>query len=199
MGLFDFLFGNSGRKWKATIEPDVIWLSQQAKWNAVADQLHQCGDALAILLVAHFQETLAELQAIADQHKGPTPVQATLVEQLKASQLPLSEDATIVLIAGERHFLRSEDERLLEFAEQLPCQCRVTYHLSLDDPLMQLFSGESTKAMLLKMGKKENEAIESKMVSRRIQTAQQRIAKSALGNKPAASAAQWLELNLPGR
>jgi hypothetical protein len=43
----------------------------------------------------------------------------------------------------------------------------------------------------------EGEAIQSQMVSRRIKQAQQKIESQAFGDTDAASAAEWLEKNMP--
>jgi hypothetical protein len=47
------------------------------------------------------------------------------------------------------------------------------------------------------MGMKEDEAIESQMVSRRIRQAQQKIEGRTFGSLDAESAAGWLEKNCP--
>jgi hypothetical protein len=47
------------------------------------------------------------------------------------------------------------------------------------------------------MGMKEDQAIESRMVSRRVARAQRKIAAKASDDRPAASAAEWLRLNCP--
>jgi len=51
--------------------------------------------------------------------------------------------------------------------------------------------------VLGKLGMAEDEAIESKMVARRIRGTQQEIERKAFGSFDAESAAQWLEKNCP--
>ena len=155
---------------------------------------------MAVLLIAHFADTLERLNAVASDPSGESPVTATLAENLSldiAGNLNLDETATIDLIVAERHPLLTVDEELMQFAEELPCRCRVTHHLSLDDPLIDMFAGEWVKGMLKKLGMKEDEAIESNMVSRSIKDAQKKIASQAVGNSQADSAAEWLEKNVP--
>ena len=156
--------------------------------------------AAAILLVAHFAETREQLDRIVESLNLDHPLTVVLVEDLEsgfAERLRLDETVQIDMIVAERHFLETEDERLIEFAEQLPCICRIGQHLSIDDPLLDLFVGETLRNMLEAMGMTEEESIDSPMVVRRIKGAQKKIASKANGNSPAHSAAEWLERNFP--
>jgi hypothetical protein len=175
-------------------------MSQPAKLQGISAELPERSNATAILLVAYFDDTLAALRQLASNSSGDVPVLPTLAENLSTDGLGLADAATIEVIVGERHPLRSEDDRVLAFTEELTelgYQCVVRWHLSLDDPLMLLFAGEAVKKTLRQLGMKDNEAIESKMVSRRIGQAQQKIAAGATGNRPAPSAAEWMLLNMP--
>src|SRR5262249_34935895 len=49
------------------------------------------------------------------------------------------------------------------------------FFLSLEDDLMRIFAGEWVKNVLTRLGMQEGEAIESKMVSRRIEGAQKKV------------------------
>src|SRR5206468_8086774 len=48
------------------------------------------------------------------------------------------------------------------------------FYLSLEDDLMRIFAGEWVKNLLTRLGMQDGEAIESRMVSRRIQAAQKK-------------------------
>ena len=52
---------------------------------------------------------------------------------------------------------------------------RSRFFLSLEDDLMRIFAGEWVKNMLTRLGMQEGEAIESRMVSRRIEGAQKKV------------------------
>ena len=201
MGLFSFLFGNRP---KSTVElvPDRIWLSQQARYNGIRQELEARSEAapIATLLIAHFADTLEQLNDIVSGFRGTYPVTATLAETLsanRAAQLKLDETEIIDVIVAERHPLPSVDAQLIQFAETLPCRCRVVHYLSLEDPLLKLFAGEWVGQVLTKLGMTENEAIESPMVSRRVKAAQDKIQSQVYGDAKADSAAAWLEKNLP--
>ncbi len=49
------------------------------------------------------------------------------------------------------------------------------FYLSLEDDLMRIFAGEWVKNILTRLGMQEGEAIESRMVSRRIEGAQKKV------------------------
>jgi len=198
MGLFDFIFG-SKRQSSVHVADDRIWMTQNAKLSGIKQQLRQKTESAVILMVAHFEETLQQLRSmIADYHTA-TSVQLILAKDFESdtARLHPDEDSTIDLIIAERHPLKSADDALLLIAESLPCQCRVAYHLSLEDPLFKHFLSGSLETILEQLGMKENEPIESPLITRGVKGAQQKIEKQAFGNSRAKSAAEWLELNMP--
>lgn len=198
MGLFGTIFGGK-RQSSVQVLDDRIWMTQNAKLSGIKQQIRQSSDSAAILLVAHFEETLQQLRSmIADYHTA-TSVQLILAEDLESDTARLNpeENSVIDLIVAERHPLKSADDALLLIAEGMPCRFRVTYHVSLEDPLFKLFLSGSLKNLLEQLGMKEDEPIESPMVSRSVKKAQQRVEKQAFGNSRAKSAAEWLEMNMP--
>jgi hypothetical protein len=202
MGFFDFLFGSRQAK-RLDVQQDRIWMSQLAKFAGIARELsdRSASGSAAILLVAHFDETLEQLEPLAVAYKGDTSVTATLAEKLAtdvAARLRLDETETIDLIVGERHPLPEVDARPYEFAAGLPCRCRLTHHLALDEPILKLFAGEGMRQMLSALGMSMSASIESPLVSRSVQKAQKKIASQATGNSAARSAAEWMEKNVPG-
>lgn len=200
MGLFDWL---TGKKEKADVSEDRIWLSKKAKLdgieNEIALALADGHGPDAIFVVAHFQDCLDELQAMVSQNRFDLDrLLVALAEALPESpSRAFEESRNVLFIIGERHPLPSHDERILRVARSLSCRCRLVFNSSLDDALLQAFSGEWLEGVLKRLGMKEDEAIESRMVSRRLRDAQQRIAKRATGDKHARSAQEWMEQNCP--
>jgi hypothetical protein len=199
MGVFDWL---SGQKSKLELIEDNVWLSRQAKLQGIAAAIDACFSGsdppLAVILAAQFDDCLAELQAMLEAKQLPGPVTATLVEELasiSAAKAPLAESQLIEIVVAERHPLRSRDEAVLQFARSLPGRCRVTFHVSLEDPLMKLFAGEWVENLLRQLGLKEHEVIRSRLVTRRIVAAQSRIESNSRGNERCRSAQEWLERN----
>jgi hypothetical protein len=201
MGFLDFLFGGKKRT-NVEVVPDHIWMTTDAKLVGLAKEAEERARSatVAILLVAHFPDVLARLEEIATKKIWDVPCKAIPASSLNkdlATSLSLDESAIIDIIVGERHPLPSVDDRLAEFADGLPCRCRFSHHVSLEDAVMQVFAGDWVKNVLMQLGMKENEAIESRMVSCRIRQAQQKIEGRAFGSLHAESAAEWLAKNCP--
>lgn len=204
MGLFRMLFGGGPPK-NATVEPDQIWLTEDAKFNGIRTRLGESSTdgCIAVILVSHFTDVAERLQSISDSYSGSIPLISVSASELSsriARDLQASENQLIEMIVAERHPLLEEDDRVLkEFAEDLPCKCRVSYHISLEDPLMAVFVNDNVRKMIRMLGMKEDEVIQSNMVHRRIRQAQQKFTQSATGNAPADTAQEWMEKNLPNR
>ena len=201
MGFFDSLFG-SKKHTNVEVVPDHIWMTSFAKFAGLAKDVEDRAQSgtVAILLVAHFPDVLARLEELANQLALSVPVKAVPAGNLDvnlATSLNLDKSAIIDVIVGERHPLPSVDDRLEEFADELPCRCRFSHHISLEDPVIKIFAGEWVGNVLRKLGISEDQAIESNMVSRRIRQAQQKIEGRAFGSSDANTAAEWLEKNCP--
>jgi len=82
----------------------------------------------------------------------------------------------------------------VEFVRSRSWQYRLVRHVSLDDPLLKVFAGEWVEKVLRQLGMKEDEAIESRMVARRLRAAQEKIANRATGmQRPSPSKSGWRE------
>jgi hypothetical protein len=199
MGLYEWFKGTSRN---VTVLNDVIWLTRQAKLNAirqaVAHRLAEQTRPVAIMLVAHFPDCLAELRQIVEQ-VGPsdsiTVASAAALKRETASIRSFDQSLIVDMLASERHPLPSHDEAALNFAQALPCRCRLVHHLSLEDPLIRMFSGERVPTILRRLGMAEDKPIESKMVARQIRSGQEKLASRCFSDYPADSAKEWLERN----
>jgi hypothetical protein len=200
MGLLDFLFGRP--KSRVELLSDKIWMSHRAKLNGIRREIAErsSSSSAAIILVAHFQDVLEDLNAVVAENPWNAPQMATMAENLSteiASRLNLDETATIDLVVAERHPIVAEDDKVVQFAKGLPCKCRMAYHVSLEDPVLKQFSGEWVTGVLKKLGMAEDESLESPLVNRRLRDSQKKIEETAIGNQPASSAAEWMQLNMP--
>ena len=202
MGIFAWL-----KKPKSNVDllDEQVWLTRQAKFAGISAATARClaepARPIAVLLVAHFRDCLEQLQAIVQQGGfDQRSVIAATAENLTGRSAPRlgSDDSQIIeIIVAERHPLQAHDTAVAEFAESLPCRCRLVHHVSLEDPLMRMFAGEWVQSVLKQLGIKENEVIESRMVTRRLQQAAQKIERQAVSDLPADSAGEWLERNCP--
>ena len=204
---------------------DAIWMSRKAKWMGIVTEIaDQSAAGNRVLLVAHFPDTTAQACEILQrmdvafveekqrwdsgdiarftQHKDRLPfvILAESLPDTPGRQQPHlvdeREPAFSVLVL-ERHLLSSEDERVARFAESLPGRSRLQFFQSLEDPLMQVFAGDSVRKTLERLGVSQDERIENPMLSRWVQAAQQKAQKQALGNAKAESAESWMASNMP--
>src|SRR5208283_2725237 len=79
------------------------------------------------------------------------------------------------IIGTERHEARRIDLQLRGRCGRQGDPGSSRFYLSLEDDLMRIFAGEWVKNILTRLGMKEGEAIESHMVSRRIEGAQKKV------------------------
>ena len=199
MGFFDFLFESKKPK-HAEFVLDRIWITSDAKFTGLEKEAVERSrtETVAILLVAHFPDVLARLEAIANRNVWDVPCMAVSAGNLNsgiAGNLNLDESATIDIIVGERHPLRSMDNRLEEFANWLPCRCRISHHLSLEDAMMQALGAGDWVKMLMTSAMPEDESIENELVSHAVLKAQQKLEGRAIGNVDSESATEWLRKN----
>lgn len=189
MGLFEWL---TGKKDRVEISEDRIWLTKQAKIDGIQQEIRESlADASgpdALIVVAHFRDHLDEFESVIESVGFDRQrVLVTLAESLQGHRhlgVGLDESRLVQFVVAERHPLPSHDETVVEFARSLSCRCRIVYYVSLEDPLTRVFSGEWVENILRRLGMKEDEAIQSRMVVRRIRAAQQKIESRATGDRP---------------
>jgi hypothetical protein len=215
MGFWDWLT----RKPKGIEVSDRIWLKQEAKFQGLCKEIDTSPVTLA---VAHFPDTLRRLRTELAQcnlaHRdhanrlssadflraaqGDHPPSVILVqaEALVPDEFPppaADETPPVSILVAERHFLRSHDERIVDFARGLGPRCRLSFHLSLEDPLMKVFVGEWVGQMLGNLGMTDARPIENAMIGRRIKDAQAKLAERVMDERSADSAEEWLRWNAP--
>ena len=79
------------------------------------------------------------------------------------------------IIGTERHEARRIDLQLRGRCGRQGDPGSSRFYLSLEDDLMRIFAGEWVKNVLTRLGMQEGEAIESRMVSRRVEGAQKKV------------------------
>jgi hypothetical protein len=72
----------------------------------------------------------------------------------------------------------------------------VVIYGALDEPFFQHFGGDKIVDLLQKLGIKEGEPLEHSMISRSIETAQEKVAKQMQAEQTARSQAEWVQKNL---
>ncbi len=121
------------------------------------------------------------------QEKYPTRLEVppeewdTLVNEIEGREQTKPEGREVAAMGG-LHIIGSERHEARRIDLQLRGRCgrqgdpgSSRFYLSLEDDLMRIFAGEWVKNVLTRLGMKEGEAIESRMVSRRIEGAQKKV------------------------
>jgi preprotein translocase subunit SecA len=96
-------------------------------------------------------------------------------ERMKAEGRDVAAMGGLHVIGTERHEARRIDLQLRGRCGRQGDPGSSRFYLSLEDDLMRIFAGEWVKSVLTRLGMKEGEAIESRMVSRRIEGAQKKV------------------------
>ncbi|GIW88665.1 MAG: hypothetical protein KatS3mg108_2989 [Isosphaeraceae bacterium] len=94
---------------------------------------------------------------------------------MKAEGREVAQLGGLHIIGTERHESRRIDNQLRGRSGRQGDPGSSRFFLALEDDLMRKFAGEWVSSVLQRLGMKENEAIESKMVSRRIEAAQKKV------------------------
>jgi preprotein translocase subunit SecA len=162
-------------------EAEII--SQAGRLNAVTIATNMAGRGTDIILGGN-PETMAWGML---QSKYPTRLEVPqdewnrLVAEIESREKMKPEGALVRSLGGlhvvgtERHEARRIDLQLRGRCGRQGDPGSSRFFLSLEDDLMRIFAGEWVKNVLTRLGMQEGEAIESKMVSRRIEGAQKKV------------------------
>jgi preprotein translocase subunit SecA len=162
-------------------EAEIV--AQAGRLGAVTIATNMAGRGTDIILGGN-PEAMAWAQL---QEKYPTRLEVpqeewdTLVREIEQRE-QMKPEGRIVASMGGLHIMGSERHEARRIDLQLRGRCgrqgdpgSSRFYLSLEDDLMRIFAGEWVKNILTRLGMKEGEAIESHMVSRRIEGAQKKV------------------------
>jgi len=182
--------------------PDVIYKTEREKFNAVVEEieeLHKQGRPVLVgtvsiekserlsqllkrknimhsVLNAKYHEREAEIVALAGQRNAVTI--ATNMAG-RGTDIVLGEGVAelggLHIIGTERHEARRIDNQLRGRAGRQGDPGSSRFYLSLEDDLLRLFGSERIMGMMKRLGMPEGQAIEHKLITRAITTAQKRV------------------------
>ncbi|MDX1964798.1 MAG: SEC-C metal-binding domain-containing protein [Pirellulales bacterium] len=162
-------------------EAEIV--SQAGRLNAVTIATNMAGRGTDIILGGN-PETMAWAKL---QSKYPTRLdvprdewddlvrQIEEAEQMKPEGKRVKEMGGLHIVGTERHESRRIDLQLRGRCGRQGDPGTSRFYLSLEDDLMRKFGGEWVKGWLQRMGMQPDEAIESRMVTRRIEGAQKKV------------------------
>jgi preprotein translocase subunit SecA len=183
-------------------DPDVIYRTEQGKFEAVADkveELHKTGEPVLVGTVSI--EKSEKLSDMLDQRGIPHQVlnakyherEAAIVAQAgqkdtvtiatnmagRGTDIVLGDGVAdlggLYIIGTERHEARRIDNQLRGRSGRQGDPGRTQFYISLEDDLMRRFAAESLPAIMDKVGMNDDMPIESRMVSHTIESAQKRV------------------------
>ncbi len=183
-------------------QPDLIFRSEEAKYNAVAEEIeerHRKGQPVLVgtvsidkserlsrllekrgvpheVLNAKQHEREAEVVAAAGQREAVTI--ATNMAG-RGTDIVLGEGVRerggLFILGTERHESRRIDNQLRGRAGRQGDPGESRFFLSFEDDLMRVFGGERMRGLMARFGMDEDVPIESGLVSRQIESAQSRV------------------------
>lgn len=181
---------------------DIIYASQRAKYRAVCDlikDLHHQGQPVLVGTISiDSSEIIAqELKKLkiphevlnAKQHereaqiitaagkKGAVTIATNMAG--RGTDIKLGEGVIeaggLYILGTERHESRRIDNQLRGRSGRQGDPGASTFFLSLEDDLMRVFGSDRIKGMMMRLGMKEDEPIEHRMISNAIAKAQKRV------------------------
>jgi len=185
-------------------QPDAIFLSTEDKFNAVIEDIKKCHDRGQPVLVGTIAvETSEHLSYLlnkrgvahnvlnAKQHMSEAEIvkeageagKVTIATNMagRGTDIKLGEGVIeaggLHIIGTERHESRRIDNQLRGRSGRQGDPGSSKFYLALEDDLMRIFGGEKLKRTMERIGMEPGECIEHKMVSKRIEGAQEKVEK----------------------
>ncbi|WNR46951.1 preprotein translocase subunit SecA [Paenibacillus roseipurpureus] len=182
--------------------PDVVYKSENGKFRAVVEQIverHKLNQPVLVGTVSiENSERLSEmLKKKGIQHKvlnakyhaeeaeivsrAGQPGAVTIATNMagRGTDIMLGEGVHDIgglhIIGTERHESRRIDNQLRGRAGRQGDPGSSQFYLSLEDELMKRFGAENIMAMMDRLGMEEDQPIESKLISRAVESAQKRV------------------------
>ena len=187
---------------------DIIYKTKKGKYAAVIDRVVDLSNAGRPVLVGTTDVETSELLARMMRLRGLHPNvlnakeharEAEIVAQAgnsgkitiatnmagRGTDIKLSPEVKaaggLAIIGTSRHDSRRVDRQLRGRAGRQGDPGSSTFYISLEDDLMRKFGSERIAAVVDKMGMGENEALESRMLSSAIETAQKKVEENHFG------------------
>ncbi|CDM69402.1 Protein translocase subunit SecA [Clostridium bornimense] len=183
-------------------QPDLVYKTTKGKFEAIVNEIeetHRTGQPMLVgtvsienselvssllkkrgiphqVLNAKYHEKEAEIISRAGE-KGAVTIATNMAG--RGTDIKLGEGVLEVgglkIIGTERHESRRIDNQLRGRSGRQGDKGESRFYVSLEDDLMRIFGSERIQGVVEKLGLEENEAIESKMVSSAIESAQKKV------------------------
>ncbi|MGO4888826.1 preprotein translocase subunit SecA [Anaerobacillus sp. MEB173] len=182
--------------------PDLIYKTMKGKFNAVVEEIAELNDKGQPVLVGTVSIETSELVSQLLKKRGVKhhvlnaknhEKEAEIIENAgqkgavtiatnmagRGTDIKLGEGVLelggLHVLGTERHESRRIDNQLRGRAGRQGDPGSSQFYLSMEDELMRRFGSDNMKTMMEKLGMEEDQPIESKLVSRAVETAQKRV------------------------
>jgi hypothetical protein len=209
------------RKTKPEIT-DTVWFAKPEKYIAIAYAAREAvASGRLVLVLAHFQTTLAEVGRVFDTNRLEQRIQShpfkpgpggimrkrtdaglvilSLSERIAPYHAPPEQECpadTLSIIVSEHYPIRDRDDSILAFAAACGLREPVAFHSSLEDSLFREFGSERYAEVLKALSRGSTEPMSGKPVTRAIRSAQDKVKKKAFGDQYVSSPEEWFTYNL---
>ena len=185
-------------------KPDLIFLDKASKFKAIVEDVkkrHEKGQPVLIGTISVENSEL--LSAILKQHGikhevlnakqhsreaeivafAGEPGRITIATNMagRGTDIKLNDDSRkaggLYILGTERHESRRIDNQLRGRSGRQGDVGESRFYISLDDDLIRIFAGDTTKKRMEKSGMKPDEVIESRLLSKMIENAQEKVEK----------------------
>ena len=183
-------------------KPDVIYLSEKGKFNAIADEIaetNKTGQPVLVgtvsiekseelskllkkrgikhqVLNAKYHEQEAEIISHAGE-RGMVTIATNMAG--RGTDIKLTDEVKEIgglkIIGTERHESRRIDNQLRGRSGRQGDPGSSQFYISLEDELMRRFGSEKIQGIVAKLGLTEEDAIENKMITKQIENAQKKV------------------------
>jgi preprotein translocase subunit SecA len=130
------------------------------------------GNGATAAAMVLFQQEGKIFQVPLDQWK---PIFDQFAEQCRAEHDEVVAMGGLHILGTERHESRRIDNQLRGRAGRQGDPGSSRFYLSLEDDLLRIFGGDRVKALMYRLGMKEGIPIESRLISKRIESAQESV------------------------
>jgi preprotein translocase subunit SecA len=166
-----FIVAQAGRKAAVTVSTNMagrgtdILLGGNPEFMAKEILRKQGKDPDAYQIAAVGTPERAEWDSLLEKYRAETDAER---EEVRAA-------GGLYIVGTERHESRRIDNQLRGRAGRQGDPGASRFYLSLQDDLLRIFGGERIQNLMLRLGMTEDEPIESKMITKRIQAAQKAV------------------------
>ncbi|MHC8441148.1 MAG: preprotein translocase subunit SecA [Candidatus Eutrophobiaceae bacterium] len=151
-------------------EQEAHIIAQAGSPGAVTIATNMAGRGTDIVLGGNFQSEIAELgeNATPDEHKK-------LRHEWSKRHARVLENGGLRIIGTERHESRRIDNQLRGRSGRQGDPGSSRFYISIEDNLLRIFASERMQALMQRFGLDEGDAIESRMVTRAVESAQRKV------------------------